>query len=366
MRGARITAVFIGVLVVFAAGYWAGQRSGLRVGVGKSIASELRAPMPAAPVDATTPAAVAASSHTHRLAGLLDAGAWYQVQRWLSERAGEVTREHGAALRQAIQRDINKFDAPQMRQILTSYLALQPGDIDAQLLLAEVQALSGMRVGALHTYLTVLTQSGEANAAQRARREADAILTALDREHASAGNDEAREALWRRASERYPASDAFRLQWARALAAQTRYDEALRLLVETGDTDVSQVQIDALRTEIEAAEGGAGFLRDGSRLLAHAIGPAGGQFQLLVDTGANITSLSKSMLRAVGARARGEEVRVQTAGGIITTKVYAVSELRVQGRLFENLRVLELPVEIEGLDGLLGLDVIDEVQHHDF
>jgi len=38
----------------------------------------------------------------------------------------------------------------------------------------------------------------------------------------------------------------------------------------------------------------------------------------------------------------------------------------VQGRLFENLRVLELPVEIEGLDGLLGLDVIDEVQHHDF
>jgi len=71
-------------------------------------------------------------------------------------------------------------------------------------------------------------------------------------------------------------------------------------------------------------------------------------------------------LRALGAQRQNDKVRVQTANGIVTANVFVVPELEVQGRRYANLRVLELPVDITGLDGLLGLDVIREVNEFDF
>jgi predicted aspartyl protease len=80
-----------------------------------------------------------------------------------------------------------------------------------------------------------------------------------------------------------------------------------------------------------------------------------------VDTGATITSLSKVALRRLGASREDANVRLQTASGIIDADLYRVAALEIEGRLFENLRVVELPIEISGVDGLLGVDILDQL-----
>ena len=54
-------------------------------------------------------------------------------------------------------------------------------------------------------------------------------------------------------------------------------------------------------------------------------------------------------------------MRIRTAGGVVETGVYRVPELEVQGQYFSDVRVLELPVVLPGLDGLLGLDIIHQL-----
>ena len=85
------------------------------------------------------------------------------------------------------------------------------------------------------------------------------------------------------------------------------------------------------------------------------------QLSLLVDTGATVTTLTREVLRTSGARRLRDTARIRTANGVVEAAVYEVPLLDVQGHRFENVRVLELPVELPGLDGLLGLDLVDQM-----
>jgi len=46
---------------------------------------------------------------------------------------------------------------------------------------------------------------------------------------------------------------------------------------------------------------------------------------------------------------------------VVETGVFQVAQLKIQGQLFTDVRVLELPVTLPGLDGLLGLDIINQL-----
>ena len=140
-----------------------------------------------------------------------------------------------------------------------------------------------------------------------------------------------------------------------------RWDEARRVLQETGTSDIPQVTLDELRVRIDNAEQGRQFQRENGRMLSTATTPAGLQFKLLVDTGANVTSLSIDALRAMAATRLQEQAMIRTASGVVSTGVYQVDELQVQGRTFKQLRVIELPAELPGLDGLLGLDLLEQL-----
>ena len=130
----------------------------------------------------------------------------------------------------------------------------------------------------------------------------------------------------------------------------------LYLMQEKGTT------LDELAERLALAEQGVTFIRDGDRLLSQVSAPETGlTFMLLVDTGANITSFTRDALRTLGARRLGEDARVRTASGVVTTGVYSVSELNVQGQYFSDVRVLELPAKLPGLDGLLGTDIIRQL-----
>ena len=82
---------------------------------------------------------------------------------------------------------------------------------------------------------------------------------------------------------------------------------------------------------------------------------------MLVDTGANMTGLSKSSLLALGAEPVAEAVSVRTAGGEVALPVFRLRELRLGALVVRDLSVLgfdSLPAEAEGL---VGTDVLQQL-----
>lgn len=294
-------------------------------------------------------------------ANLLAAGAWFQLERWLGEHAQTMTQQQGRELVASMSRQVNKYDALAMRSVLRAYLDVMPDHIDAMFLLSDLQQISGMREGALETLFELLAQPVSAEVFSKAKLSAEQIINVIDNELRTRGALADRAAFWQHVSARLPSSDLFRYQWARALAQYKQHDEALRILAQTGTTDVSQESLDDLAEQILLAQTTVQFQRDGDRLLSVVQTPNGLSITLLVDTGANVTSLTKSALRSLAAKRQPEQARVRTAGGVVTTGIYTVPEMLVEGRVFNNLRVIELPVDLPGIDGLLGTDLINQL-----
>jgi predicted aspartyl protease/thioredoxin-like negative regulator of GroEL len=304
---------------------------------------------------------ISGDTPANEYANLLANGAWFQLERWLGEHAQTMTQQQGQDLVAAMSRQFNKYDALAMRSVLRAYLDVMPEHIDAMFLLSDLQQISGMREGALETLFELLAQPLPPETFDKAKRSAEQIINVIDNELRGRGALADRAAFWQHVSARVPSSDFFRYQWARALAQYKQHDEALRILAQTGTTDVSQQSLDDLVEQILLAQTTVQFQRDGDRMLSLVETPGGLSITLLVDTGANVTSLTKSALRRLAAQRLPEQARVRTAGGIVTTSIYTVPEMLVEGRLFSDLRVIELPVELPGIDGLLGTDLINQL-----
>lgn len=343
---------------------------GYQAGISSAAQHQALSAAPAAPDNADSAAVTdeillvdssGFDSTSGEFAQLLASGAWFGLERWLVEHHNELTPQHGAALIRTVSGKINKYDAVALRRVLRAYLDVQPRDNGALFLLSDLQQMGGMREAALETLFQVLDYPLDAEVAERARRQADQIISVIDVELRNRGALAEREAFWRHISQRVPASDRYRYELAMSLAQLQRWDEARRVLQETGTSDIAQATLDELAVRIDNAEQGLQFQRDGSRMLSTAVAPGGARLTLLVDTGANVTSLSLPALRAISARRLEERARIRTASGVVTTGVYEVAELEVQGRVFRQLRVVELPAELPGLDGLLGLDVLQQL-----
>jgi predicted aspartyl protease len=359
-RGIQIFLLLAVMAAVYALGFWQGS-------------SQLSSPATATAGDNTSPNSspagaqdiapepVAPPDGTEIFYSLLENGAWFQLERWFEEHPRSVSREQGVALVSSMSQQLNKYDALAMRSVLRAYLDQQGDDIQALFLLSDLQQVSGLREGALETLFGLLAQPLEPVEYARAKRVAEQIINVIDNELRTRGALAERAAFWQHVSLRVPASDLFRYQWARALAQYQQHDEALRILAQTGTSDVSQDELDTLEEQIMLAQTSITFRKDGDRLLSIASAPTGLAVTLLVDTGANITSLTKAALRSLAARRLPEEATVRTAGGVVTTGIYTVPEIVVEGRVFTDLRVLELPINLPGIDGLLGTDLLNQL-----
>ena len=360
-RGIQIFLALVLIAAVYALGFWQGST--------RSSSSLLLVAAPDSQGSTTAPAADPAKQPeqtrppdaTDVFYQLLESGAWFQLERWFDEYAQSMSREQGVALVNSMSQQVNKYDALAMRSVLRAYLDVHADDVDALFLLSDLQQVSGLREGALETLFSLLAQPVEPQAYNRAKRAAEQIINVIDNELRARGALAERAAFWQHVSLRLPASDLFRYQWARALAQHKQHDEALRILAETGTSDVSQDELDTLEEQILLAQTTVQFRKDGDRLLSIASAPTGLSVTLLVDTGANITSLTKAALRSLGARRLPQEASVRTAGGLVTTGIYSVPKIRVEGRLFTDLRVLELPIDLPGIDGLLGTDLLNQL-----
>ncbi len=359
-RGIQIFLLVAVMAALYALGFWQGSSQTTSPHEITTTDNTSRSAAPAAALDHPSEP-ISPPDSTEMFYTLLENGAWFQLERWFDEHARSVSTEQRVALVNSMSQQVNKYDALAMRSVLRAYLDQHGDDIQALFLLSDLQQVSGLREGALETLFGVLDQPVEPIDYARARRAAEQIINVIDNELRTRGALSERAAFWQHVSLRVPASDLFRYQWARALAQSKQHDEALRILAQTGTTDVSQDELDTLEEQILLAQTTVQFRKDGDRLLSIARAPTGLAVTLLVDTGANITSLTRSALRSLAARRLPEEATVRTAGGLVTTGIYTVPEIRVEGRVFTDLRVLELPIDLPGIDGLLGTDLLNQL-----
>ena len=286
---------------------------------------------------------------------------WYQLAHWLQQR-GHVSVGEGRTIRDSFAANMNKYDAVAMRQVMQTYLSLQPLDAEAALMLADLYLVEGLNEGALEVLFEVLAGGFTESIHRRALQNTYQIVNTIAAQLKNRGAIGELESFYQHVSQKYPVSDRFRLEWAKALAGLNRFDEAKRTLAEVGTSDVNIETVEAFAKELQSRERGPQFLRRGNQYVAQASASNGFKFELLVDTGASITSLSRNALRQTNATDLGRTVEVRTAAGMVTTGMFQIPYVEIQGEVFRDLLVLQVPAELPGLNGLLGMDVMQRMQ----
>ncbi len=161
---------------------------------------------------------------------------------------------------------------------------------------------------------------------------------------------------------RAPNNDRARLFLAMAQARSGDSDRALNTLAVTGtEAGVSQQEINDLRASLLLASAEPiRFRTEGSALVANATLNSS-PIELLVDTGATKTALATNVLQRLGGRPLNRTAQVLTAAGQITAQLYEVPELIVEQTLFLDSVVLGLDNPPANWDGLLGMDLLREM-----
>jgi len=161
---------------------------------------------------------------------------------------------------------------------------------------------------------------------------------------------------------RVPNNDRARLFLVMAQARSGATELALATLDITGtEAGVSQQEINDLRESLLAATAEPiRFRSEGSSLVASATLNSA-PIELLVDTGATKTALATSVLQSLGANPLNRTAQVLTAGGQITAQLYEVPELVIEQTVFRNSVVLALDNPPASWDGLLGMDLLRDM-----
>jgi len=94
--------------------------------------------------------------------------------------------------------------------------------------------------------------------------------------------------------------------------------------------------------------------------LAGGAGQPRRSLRLLIDTGASMTSLSVQVLQELNAQRLGHRLEVRTANSSLEADVYRVFDFQVGEVHIGDIDVLALPELPPGVNGLLGMDVLNQ------
>ncbi len=248
--------------------------------------------------------------------------------------------------------------------LLETYAAGDPG-APAQFTLADVLLMSGDQMAALEPLFRIIDYPPTQNDAEEARRRLALHIGALRQQFVNADDTGRLVALYTWLSERDPGYDAYRLELVRWLLRDGDTEGAEHLFRQVGFVGVEQADLDAMARELALAQAGTPIERVGAAYFAqaHARGRGAREqpLRLLVDTGATRTGFAITALRRLGAQRLDRRVRVATANGQTVLELYQVRDLRVGGVEIGDLEVMALRDSPGGADGLLGMDVLDQV-----
>lgn len=240
------------------------------------------------------------------------------------------------------------------------------GDQQALFTLSDLLMMDGQMLAALEPLFQILDYPESPQLAERARRRLELIITAQEQLLSNAADTAGLISFFERLVNREPGYDGHRLKLARWMLQAGDLTSAAATLQQTGSNGVTDVEREQLAAEI-AAEAqvlpidrvGDGYFATvrvvpGSYAGAHSL-------RLLVDTGATTTSFSAEVLDTMGARRLSERVRVNTANGVTEMATYRLESLQLGDMTVNDLTVLALPSTPGGVDGLLGMDVLDQL-----
>lgn len=234
----------------------------------------------------------------------------------------------------------------------------------ALFLLSDLRQMTGEVEGALLPLFDVLRYPPSDRTATRARRRLDLLINAREQQLINAGDLVGLVAYFEHLVREEPGYDAHRLKLARWLLRSGEVDEAARIAREIGLVGTTPAEIEVLESEIRLARTSLPVEREGGAMytVATARGQRDGtELRFLIDTGATMTGLSESRLKALGAVLIEEGIRVQTANGVVPLPVYRLRELRLGGLVVEDLNVLGFADLPRRADGLLGMDVLSKL-----
>jgi predicted aspartyl protease len=327
------------------AAFWLGMQRGLPEA---EVPAESVAPPSAAPASA-----VAAEGFDPLLArGDWPALAGFAVANADGERLVATARSLGAAGRTA-----------EGIALLEAYLD-RVASTPALFALSDLLLMQGRMEAALEPLFAVLDYPDSATVAAEARHRLSLIVNVREQQLVNVDDLPGLVDLYRGLVEREPGYDGHRLKLAAWLLRSGQVEEARAVFRQVGYVGVTDAEREALAREFELVSAPLPFERSGDGYFADAA--AGGRrgersIRLLVDTGASMTGISAALLERLGAERMVREAQVHTAGGVTRMPTYRLNSLKVGEVDLGEMVVLGLPKTPGDADGLLGMDVLDQL-----
>ena len=298
------------------------------------------------------------------LAAALQARDWDAMVRLVERARLEGRDEEFAVLYpalRAVAEDLVAAEAArEAAELLSTFTALNPADAEARFALADAWLAADEPAQALAPVLEILSAPLTQEIAQRAAAYRDRLVD-LERERLMLAQDaDGLVALYEQLQAAEPTNEMHQVGLAQAQLDAGQLAAAEATLRSIAGFEADAETLAQLRQELEARSSELKLDRQGDELYA-AVAGGGRELRLPVDTGASQTALSPATLAVLDARRTGEIRRVLTAAGEIEAAVFEVAELELAGRAFAAVEVLELASLPRGADGLLGLDLLQQV-----
>ncbi|MFK7915459.1 MAG: tetratricopeptide repeat protein [Pseudomonadales bacterium] len=267
----------------------------------------------------------------------------------------------------AVAADLVAADAVDDAQVLLeSYAALNPQDHEIRFELAQALQQDGRFAAALQPVFEVLDAPLTFEDREAAEQLRDSLIIAeverLELEAAVQGEPAsvALVAFYESLSLREPINDSHRAALVEVLLADGQVTAAAHTLNAMAGYGVPLETIEALQSQINLQQDQSGLESRSGSLYASA-SAAGTPLNLLLDTGATQTALTPAALDRVRARPVNRTVRVRTAGGEVTAPLFELEQFEFAGTRLAQLQVIALRELPGDVDGLLGMDVLNQV-----
>ncbi|NKB99938.1 MAG: tetratricopeptide repeat protein [Pseudomonadales bacterium] len=249
-------------------------------------------------------------------------------------------------------------------ELILAALSETPDDFDLRFLLASLYNETHQFDEAISELLTIRSLSLDDQELSRARREIDQIARSADQRFVTRRASNEAIAFFERQTVQEPSYDLHRYLLAKWLLNSGVTSSAERLIQELGLSGVTSSERDALKEKLVQLRSRLPIRREGSAMYAdvEVTTPTGtSTLTLLVDTGATLTAISQLQLRELGATRTPHRVQAQTANGTIDVAVYGLQSISGGPLTLDYFLVGALGDLPDHVDGLLGLDFLDQL-----
>lgn len=328
----------------------------------RQFAATPSAKIAVAPVQTAVPPAIrrVGLPGADRLSELLERAAADELVAYLNG-ADAATRQR---FRSAMAQLIGAGRQREAIETLIAYTRNEPGDAQAQFLLSDGWQMYAEWQRALEPLFSVLRVPPTPADATEARRRAQLLINAREQQLLNTGDFAELVSFFQWLTQAEPDYDGHRLSLVRWLLRSDEVAAAERLFKETGNVGVTEAARRSVAEEIAVRRRSIPLEREGAALytsvrLAGGAGRPRRSLRLLIDTGASMTSLSVQVLQELNAQRLGHRLEVRTANSSLEVDVYRVFDFQVGEVRIGDIDVLALPELPPGVNGLLGMDVLN-------